>query len=347
MLQLKFKIRDIINLDDVFGFEVFFLRQIKVEHAVGQILCHDITQIVRGVTKDARFRKGHIITEEDIPILLSLGKENIYIWEKDNTKLHENDAAEILRQITQGEGLDSTPVKEGKIELKAQYDGVFHVDADKLNAINEIDEICIATVNNHIPIRKGKSAAGMRVIPLVIDKSKMEQVKQLAGEVPLMKVTPYRKFKVGLIVTGSEVFRDRIEDTFTPVIESKLKAFGLEVNERRLSDDSKKMTQAHIKELLTLGMEMIICTGGMSVDPDDRTPAAIRDSGTEVVTYGVPVLPGAMFMLAYHDDVAIMGLPGCVMYCSKTIFDMVLPRIITGERLQRQELRHLGVGGLL
>ena len=168
-----------------------------------------------------------------------------------------------------------------------------------------------------------------------------------AGDVPLMKIVPYKEFKVGLIVTGSEVFKARIEDTFTPVIEAKLKTFGLEVNERRLSDDSKEMTQAHIKELLSLGMEMIICTGGMSVDPDDRTPAAIRDSEVDIVTYGVPVLPGAMFMLAYHGDVPIMGLPGCVMYCSKTVFDVILPRVITGERLQRQELRHLGVGGLL
>ena len=323
------------------------MKQIKTEDAVGQILCHDITQIVRGVIKDAKFRKGHVITEEDIPVLLSLGKENIYVWENDETKLHENDAAEILRQITQGEGLESTPVKEGKIELKAQYDGVFHVNADKLNKINEIDEICIATVNNHIPIRKGKSVSGMRVIPLVIDKTKMEEVKRIAGDEPLMKIMPYKNFKVGLIVTGSEVFKGRIEDTFTPVIEAKLKTFGLKVNERRLSDDSKEMTQAQIKELIELGMEMIICTGGMSVDPDDRTPAAIRDSSTEVVTYGVPVLPGAMFMLAYHGEVPIMGLPGCVMYCSKTVFDMVLPRVLTGERLTRKEIRHLGVGGLL
>ena len=323
------------------------MKQIKTEEAVGQILCHDITQIVRGVTKDARFRKGHIITEEDIPVLLSLGKENIYIWENDENKLHENDAAEILRKITQGEGLSSTPVKEGKIELKAEYDGVFHVDADKLNAINEIDEICIATINNHIPIRKNKSVAGMRVIPLVIDKSKMEEVQRLAGETPLMRIAPYKKFKVGLIVTGSEVFKGRIEDTFTSVIESKLKTFGLEVNERRLSDDSKEMTQTQIKELIDLGMQMIICTGGMSVDPDDRTPAAIRDSGAKVVTYGVPVLPGAMFMLAYHDEVPIMGLPGCVMYCSKTVFDMVLPRVLTGEILKSKDLKHLGVGGLL
>ena len=323
------------------------MKEIKTVDSVGQILCHDITQIIRGVTKDAKFRKGHVITEEDIPILLSLGKENIYVWENDDSKLHENDAAEILRQITQGEGLQATPVKEGKIELKATYDGVFHVDEAKLNAINEIDEICIATINNKIPIRKGKSVSGMRVIPLVIDKSKMDNVKNLAGDLPLMKILPYKKFKVGLIVTGSEIYHNRIEDTFTPVIESKLKTFGLAIDERRISDDSKEMTMTHINELLKIGCEMIICTGGMSVDPDDRTPAAIRDSGAEVVTYGVPVLPGAMFMLAYYGEVPIMGLPGCVMYCSKTVFDLVLPRIVTGEILTRKELRHLGAGGLL
>ena len=323
------------------------MKEIPVQDAVGKILCHDVTQIVRGVVKDAKFRKGHIITEADIPELLKLGKENIFVWENDDSKLHENDAAEILRQITQGENLLAGEVKEGKIELKATCDGIFHVDAEKLNAINDIGEICIATVQNKIPVRKNKSVAGMRVIPLVIDKTKMARVKEIAGNVPLMKIAPYKKFKVGLVVTGSEIFHGRIEDTFTPVIESKLKTFGLQVDARRISDDSKDMTREKISELLNLGMEMILCTGGMSVDPDDRTPAAIKSTGASVVTYGVPVLPGAMFMLAYLDDVPIMGLPGCVMFCSKTVFDMILPRILTGEKLTRRDFTTLGVGGLL
>ena len=187
----------------------------------------------------------------------------------------------------------------------------------------------------------------MRVIPLVIDKEKMLHVQKIAGDTPLLKIAPYKNFKVGLIVTGSEIFHGRINDTFTPVIESKLKTFGLEILERRISDDSKEMTKNFIDELLNLGMEMIVFTGGMSVDPDDRTPAAIRDSGAEIVTYGVPVLPGAMFMLAYKNKIPIMGLPGCVMYCSKTIFDIALPRILTGEILTRQDFTTLGVGGLL
>lgn len=323
------------------------MKEIKVQDAVGQILCHDITQIVRGVVKDAKFRKGHVITAEDIPELLKLGKENIFVWENDATKLHENSAAEILRQVTQGENLSATDVKEGKIELKATCDGVFHVDAEKLNALNELGEICIATLQNKIPVRKGKSVAGMRVIPLVIDKQKMERVKEIADSVPLMKVLPYKKFKVGLVVTGSEIFHERIQDTFTPVIESKLKTFGLEVNWRRISDDSKEMTREKISELLELGAEMILCTGGMSIDPDDRTPAAIISTGADVVTYGAPVLPGAMFMLAYKGGVPIMGLPGCVMFCSKTVFDLILPQVITGERLTRRDFTTLGVGGLL
>ena len=323
------------------------MKEIKVQDAVGQILCHDITQIVRGVVKDARFRKGHIITDEDIPELLKLGKENIFVWENDETKLHENDAAEILRSITQGENLSSTEVKEGKIELEADCDGVFHVNVERINAINEIEEICIATVNNKIPVRKGKSVAGMRVIPLVIDKEKMDRVKTIAGDEPLMRIAPYKKFKTGLVVTGSEIFHERIQDTFTPVIEAKLKTFGLEVNWRRLSDDSKEMTRKQISDLLEQGAEMILCTGGMSVDPDDRTPAAISSIADRVVTYGVPVLPGAMFMLAYKGEIPIMGLPGCVMFCSKTVFDLILPRVVTGERLTRKDFKTMGVGGLL
>ena len=323
------------------------MKEIKVQDAIGCVLCHDVTEIIRGVVKDARFRKGHIITEADIPVLLKLGKENIFVWENDNAKLHENDAAEILREITQGENLTASDVKEGKIELKATCDGVFHVDADKLNEINAVEEICIATVQNKIPVRKNKSVGAMRVIPLVIDKDKMERVKKIADNLPLMKIAPYKKFKVGLVVTGSEIFYERIQDTFTPVIEAKLKTFGLQINERRISDDSKEMTHEKISELLNLGMEMILCTGGMSVDPDDRTPAAIKSTGAEVVTYGVPVLPGAMFMLAYKGDVPIMGLPGCVMFSSKTVFDMILPRVLTGEKLIRKDFTTLGVGGLL
>lgn len=326
------------------------MKSMRTVDAVGQVLCHDITQIIRGVTKDARFRKGHIIREEDIPVLLSLGKDHIYVWEKDASMLHENEAAEILRGICQNDGMEPTAVKEGKIELKAAFDGLLKVDIERLNDLNDLEDIMIATRHNNTPVKKGDKLAGTRIIPLVIRKEKMQEAKRIAGAEPLLQLLPYRKLKVGVVTTGNEVFHGRIKDTFTPVIADKLHRFGLSITEHRLSDDAPEHILAAIRELLGLGMEMILCTGGMSVDPDDKTPAAIRDTGAEIVTYGVPVLPGAMFLLAYYTGpdgvVPIMGLPGCVMYARTTIFDLVLPRVLAGDRVTRKSLRGLGHGGL-
>lgn len=327
------------------------MKEMKTVEAVGQILCHDVTQIIRGVTKDAVFRKGHVITEEDIPVLLSVGKDHIYVWENDETVLHENEAAEILRTLCQNAYMTASEPKEGKIELTATADGVFQVDASRFDAVNALDDIAIATLPQNMPVKAGTKLAGMRVIPLVIQKDKMEQVKKAAGDKPLFRLRPYRKnLKVGVVTTGTEVFLGRIKDTFTPVVESKLQEFGLTIDEHRLTDDVMEHTRDAIRELAGLGMDMILCTGGMSVDPDDRTPAAIRAAGAEIVTYGAPVLPGAMFLLGYmeqeHRTIPVMGLPGCVMYAARTIFDLVLPRVLTGERLTRREIRRFGIGGL-
>ena len=326
------------------------MKEIRVEEAVGQVLCHDLTQIIKGVTKDARFRKGHIIKEEDIPVLRSMGKDHIFVWENDGTKLHEDEAAEILREMTQNQGMEASAPKEGKIELTALIDGLFHVDEERLMAVNGLGDIAIATIPQNFPAKKGMKLAGMRVIPLVIDREKMEEARRVAGDKPLLELRPYKSMKVGVVTTGTEVFEGRIQDTFTPVIEGKLKAFGLKMDEHRLSDDVMEHTREKIEELLDLGMDMVICTGGMSVDPDDRTPAAIRAAADRVVTYGVPVLPGAMFLLAYYERkgrrVPIIGLPGCVMYSAVTIFDIVLPRLLTGEDIPRRDLDSLGVGGL-
>ncbi|MBE6075448.1 MAG: molybdopterin-binding protein [Selenomonas ruminantium] len=327
------------------------MKEMKTVDAVGQILCHDITQIIKGVTKDAVFRKGHVITEADIPVLLSVGKDHIYVWENDDTVLHENDAAEILRQLCQNEYMTASAPKEGKIELMATVDGVFQVDESRFDDVNELDDVTIATLPQNMPVKAGQKLAGMRVIPLVIKKDKMEQVKKVAGNKPLLRLRPYQKnLKVGVVTTGTEVFLGRIEDTFTPVIAGKLKPFGLKIDEHRITDDVTEHTRDAIRELAGLGMDMIICTGGMSVDPDDRTPAAIRDAGADIITYGAPVLPGAMFLLGYLEyegrTIPVMGLPGCVMYAARTVFDLILPRVMTGERLTRREIRHFGIGGL-
>ena len=323
------------------------MKLVKTEDAVGQVLCHDITQIIKGVTKDAVFRKGHVVKEEDIPVLLSVGKEHLYIWEKEEGMLHENEAAEILRKICQGSNMHPSDVKEGKIELIADIDGVLKIDVEKLNRIYSLGEIMIASRHGNFPIKKGDKIAGTRVIPLVIHEDTMKAAEEIGGDEPIFQVRPYEKKKVGIVTTGSEIFKGRIQDTFTPVIREKIAEYGIEEAEHILCDDDHvKITEA-IMEMIARGCNMVICTGGMSVDPDDRTPLAIKNTGAEIVTYGAPVLPGAMFMLAYYDGaIPVMGLPGCVMYAKRTIFDLVLPRIMTGEKLKAKDLNLLGQGGL-
>ena len=322
------------------------MKLIRTEEAVGHVLCHDITQIIRGVTKDAVFRKGHIVTEEDIPVLLSVGKENLYVWENDENMLHENEAAQILYEISAGPRMHGTAPKEGKIELIADEDGVLLVDRPKLRAVNAMDEMMIASRHGGFPVRKGDKLAGTRVIPLVIEKVKMEAARKAAAGGPIFTILPYKLKTAGVVTTGSEVYKGRIEDTFTPVIEEKLKEYGIAMTEHAVCPDEHETVTAEILRMAAAGVDMVICTGGMSVDPDDRTPLAIRNAGADVVTYGAPVLPGAMFLLAYKGDVPVMGLPGCVMYAKRTIFDLVLPRVAAGERLTAADIRILGEGGL-
>lgn len=323
------------------------MKLMKTEDAVGQILCHDITQIIKGVTKDAVFRKGHVIRGEDIPVLLSVGKDHIYIWENNENMLHENEAAEVLYDICKNENMIPSAVKEGKIEVIADCDGVLKINRELLKEINSLGEMMIASRHGNFPVKKGEKIAGTRVIPLVIEKEKMEKAAALAKGTSVFQILPFLKKKVGIVTTGNEVFYGRIEDTFTPVVVEKLSEYGAEVIGHEVSNDEKENIEKAIRSLLNLGADIIICTGGMSVDPDDRTPAAIRNVADEMITYGAPVLPGAMFLLAYYEkDIPIMGLPGCVMYAKRTIFDLVLPRIMSGEVLSAEDFQVLGEGGL-
>lgn len=323
------------------------MKLMKTEEAVGQVLCHDITQIIKGVTKDAVFRKGHVIREEDIPVLLSVGKDHVYIWENDENMLHENDAADILREICQGAHMHPTEPKEGKIELIADTDGLLLIDLEHLRAVNTLGEMMIATRPSGFIVKKGDKLAGTRIIPLVIEKEKMEKAKKAAGDRPLLQLLPVRQKKFGLVTTGNEVYHGRIEDTFTPVIISKMAEFGCEmVSHVILDDDHEKITEA-VTQMLNDGCEMVICTGGMSVDPDDKTPLAIKNAGINVVSYGAPVLPGAMFLLGYSGDGRpVCGLPGCVMYAKRTIFDLVLPYLLADVPVTKEWLAGLGHGGL-
>ena len=324
------------------------MKEMKTVDAVGQVLCHDITQIIKDVSKGPVFRKGHIIQEEDIPVLLGVGKDHIYVWENDETMMHENDAAEVLCEICKGENISRSEVKEGKIELRAECDGLFKIDEEKLEMVNGFGQMMIATRHGNFPVHKGDKLAGTRIIPLVIEKEKMDAVKAKAGETPILNVVPFRPKKVGIVTTGNEVFLGRIKDTFTPVVIEKLSEFGAEVVGHKYSDDENAHIEAAIREMIDTGADMVVCTGGMSVDPDDKTPLAIRNVCGSVVTYGAPVLPGAMFLLAYYGEnqIPVMGLPGCVMYAKRTIFDLVLPRVVAGEILEKKDFDKLGQGGL-
>ena len=323
------------------------MKLIRTEEAVGHVLCHDMTQIIKDQYKDARFRKGHIVTEEDIPVLLSMGKENLYVWEMTPGMVHENDAAERLLALCGQENMTRSEVKEGKIELKAACDGLFRVDSRRLVAVNSLEEIMIATRHGNTAVKKGDKLAGMRVIPLVIEEGKLKAAKAAAGEEPLLELLPYVKKTAAIVATGSEVKKGLIQDTFTPVVRDKLAAYGIETISIAYSGDGVDNVAGAISEARNTGADMILCTGGMSVDPDDNTPGGIRASGARIVTYGAPVLPGAMFLLGYFEDgTPIMGLPGCVMYAGATIFDLVLPRIAAGVELTRRDFAVMGEGGL-
>lgn len=326
------------------------MKCVKTKDAVGHVLCHDITQIIKDVKKGTAFRKGHIVREEDIPVLLSLGKDNLYIWEKTEGVLHENEAAEYLRDICMNENMSQSEVREGKIELTAEIDGLLKIDVDRLRAVNSLGEMIIATRHTNTTVKKGDKLAGTRIIPLLIEQAKMEKAKEVAGDKPILSLMPFKKKKVGIVTTGNEVFYGRIKDTFGPVVAEKAKEFGAEiVGQTIVNDDMEKITKA-IEDFIAQGVDMVLCTGGMSVDPDDKTPGAIKNTGARIVSYGAPVLPGAMMLLSYYEkdgkEVPIVGLPGCVMYAKRTVFDLVLPRLMADDMVTSDDLAGLGLGGL-
>ncbi|MDR1575723.1 MAG: molybdopterin-binding protein [Treponema sp.] len=323
------------------------MKLLKVEEAVGHVLCHDMTRIVTGKTKSVQFRKGHVIRKEDIPMLRSMGKEQIYIWEKPEGALHEDDAAEVLAAICRGAGIGRNGPREGKIEFIAQQDGLFQYDAGILNRLNGIGDIIIAARHNHGAVKAGDKLAAMKAIPLVIPEEKLRRAKAIAGEAPLMNILPYRLKSAAIITTGTEVAKGLVADTFGPVLREKLAAFGITVMRQTVVADGADVVAGAIAAARREKPDMILCSGGMSVDPDDNTPGAIRHSGARIVTYGTPVIPGAMFLLAYFDDgIPVMGIPGCAMFARATVFDLILPRIAAGQRLARRDFSRMGAGGL-
>lgn len=322
------------------------MKMIKVEDAVGCILSHDVTQIIPGEFKGRAFKKGHIIKEEDIQKLLNIGKEHIYVWEPKEGELHENDAAIRISNLVVGEGVaKSEEIKEGKVDFFADRDGILRIDKEKLFTINSIGEIIVSTLHNNTPIKKGEKIGATRVIPLIIDEKPILKAEELVKE-KVIWVDEIKPKRCLLITTGNEVYKGRIKDAFLPVIKAKLGYYGSEVIRQVILPDEKERIIEEIQKGLEEKVDMIICTGGMSVDPDDVTPTAIKESGGELVTYGSPILPGAMFLLAYHNGTPILGVPSCAMYSKRTVLDLVLPRVLADERLSFEDIAHYGHGGL-
>ncbi|TCM89778.1 molybdenum cofactor synthesis domain-containing protein [Paenibacillus sp. BK033] len=329
------------------------LKEVPVRDAVGLRLAHDLTQIIPGQFKGRLFKKGHVITEADIPSLLDIGKEHIYIMELGESELHEDDAAMRMAKALAGEGIALSDPHEGKVSLKASAQGLAVVDQSLVEAINELGEIALATVKTNSVVQEGRALAATRAIPLTVPKAKVREVERLAaeytaanqGEAPL-RVIPFRKLRAGLLTTGGEVFSGRIQDKFGPAVRSKLEAFGSEVAEQRFAPDDRQIIVKEIHYLLEQRYDMILVTGGMSVDPDDRTPGAIKASGADIVSYGTPMLPGSMLLMGYLNGVPILGLPGCVMHDPYTSFDVLLPRILAGQTIVREDIVRMGYGGL-
>lgn len=323
------------------------INQIETRKAVGHLLCHDITKIEKGAFKGAIFKKGHQICPEDIETLLNLGKNHIYTLELEAGELHEETAGDRIARAIAGTGLKIEGPCEGRLNLIAEKTGLLTVDSSRLLQINSVPDVIVATLHNYSPVKAGEKVAGAKVIPLVVGETIVIKVEEIcAAEEPLISVTPYQSLKIGGLITGREVFEGRIKDGFAPVLTEKAAGYNLEEPLIRFCPDDAGLIASSIKELITEGCGLITITGGMSVDPDDVTPSGIRKTGAEIIKYGAPALPGAMFLLAYLENIPLVGLPACAMYFKTTIFDLILPRLLAGCRVSAQDIAALGHGGL-
>ncbi len=323
-------------------------KTIPVEQAVGMVLPHDITEIVKDEFKGCAFKKGHVIREEDVEHLRRIGKEHIYVLELGEGEIHENEAARLLSAALAGQGTTyPDEVVEGKVAIRAARDGLLKINREALFRFNMLGEVMCATLQDNTPVRKGDQVAATRLIPLVGKRDLVEKALQVAEEgEKIVRVLELRRVRAGLVITGNEVYYGRIEDRFEQVLRDKLAALGSEVGCVRFAPDDPARIAAAIRECMEEGAELIVTSGGMSVDPDDVTRLGIREAGAEDMVYGTPVLPGAMFLVARIGGVPVLGLPACGMFHKITVFDLVLPRILTGESIGRRELASMGHGGL-
>lgn len=321
------------------------MKKVRVEDAVGLTLCHDVTAMYDGF-KGAAFKRGHVIREEDIPKLLDYGKQTVFIWEENAGELHEEDAARRMAAMAQVEDCHYTEPSEGKVLLMADRRGMFRVDTALLRQVNAIGDITISCLPDHYPVEAGARLASMRIVPLVTQEAQIIEAERLCAGKKLFDLRPYEKKRVGVVITGSEVYHGRIQDKFEPVVRRKMADYPAEIVGITICDDDLDMIVAAARRHLERSADFLIFTGGMSVDPDDLTPTAIRRLGAEVVSHGVPAQPGNMTLVAYLGGVPILGVPGAAISMPTTIFDVLLPQIFAGDRLTKDDLIRMGDGGL-
>lgn len=322
------------------------LKVIPVEQAVGMRLAHDITEIIPGGHKGPRFKRGHLIAQADVPRLLDVGKAHIYIMELAPDELHEEDAALRLAQAAAGGGLKLTDPSEGRVNLVAEEDGLLEVDQERLFRFNELGDLILATLPSGEFVREGTVVGGTRTIPVVVKEDLVARAEALCKDEPIAWVAAMPAKKVFLLVTGSEVFTGRIKDGFEPVVRKKVERMGSTLEPAVLAPDDPDVIAGYVREFAAKGADVILVSGGMSVDPDDLTPEGIRRSGADVVSHGFPILPGSMFLMSYLGDIPVLGLSGCVLHDPVTAFDFMLPKLLAGARVTRGDILRMGHGGL-
>lgn len=321
---------------------------VKVEDAVGMILAHDLTKIVPGEFKGAAFKKGHVIRKEDIEVLKNMGKNHINILELMDGYIHEDEAANRISRALARNGVYFTAPSEGKVEIRARFRGVLKVNVEALNQINEIDEVVVATIHSNTLVEPGQNLAATRIIPLAIEEEKIQHIEAIgeACENNIIKVHELKPMKIGLIVIGTEVYEGRIKDGFVPVMEEKIRHYGCSLLDIQYCPDDLGNIEAAINGMIHKGAEIVLCCGGMSVDADDLTPCAIKNVSQYVVSYGLPIIPGNMLMLAYKNNAALIGIPAAAIFLKTTSLDVILPRLLTGDKITRKDLAAQGHGGL-
>ena len=325
------------------------IQVVKIEEAVGHALAHDITEIRPGEFKGPAFQRGHILSSEDLEHLRRLGKNHLYILKPETAEMHEDEAAEALATALCGEGVSwKGAPREGKLALRAQQDGLLKVDVAVLEEFNLLGDVMCATRHCNSLVRTGQQVAATRAIPLLIGRGNVARAVAIAKSAPygVLRVVPVKKVSVGVLITGDEVYYGRIEDKFESIIRKKVTDLEGRVQEVVfLPDDDQRIADTALR-LVAEGIDILITTGGMSVDPDDRTRFALQKAGVKDMVYGSAVLPGAMFMVGYLADVPVLGIPACGLFAPQTVFDLIYPRVLAGERITRRELAGLGHGGL-